>query len=393
MYKLVLVILLSVVILTGCVASVNEGAVAVAEENRVDSEDEDLTKANYGFISAKDVVADMGTGWNLGNTLDSWDVKQYTSKYINLKKSDYQIMAVKYYETLWDNPVTTKEMIKKVAEAGFRSVRIPVTYYNHIDSQGMIDKAWLVREKEIVSYVLDNNMYCIINIHHDAGKGSWLRADLDTIKEQKANLETIWTQIAKYFKDYGEKLLFEGFNEILNTEDAWNNAGDDSYEAVNQLNQKFVDTVRSTGGNNTERNLIVNSYAAGNSEDILNAFVIPADSEKNHLIGEIHYYSKTVEDLDKIKIRLGRINKVFTDKGIPAIIGEFASENDWSEVDSIAYIKRFMTEAKVNNFAVYWWDRGGKHDTNTRQTETLLDRNNLTWYSEDLLKAVLLDEN
>ena len=120
-------------------------------------------KIRSDYSDATEMVKAMQVGWNLGNALDS----------INGSKGN----SVKGTETCWGNPVTTRRMIDMVAEAGFKTVRVPVTYFGNSDWDANIDKEWLDRVQEIVDYVLDDNMYCIINIHHDTGKGAWISPD------------------------------------------------------------------------------------------------------------------------------------------------------------------------------------------------------------------------
>ncbi|WP_455718313.1 cellulase family glycosylhydrolase, partial [Anaerosporobacter sp.] len=297
-----------------------------------------------------------------------------------------------YYETLWGNPVTTRSMIEEVAKQGFKAVRIPITYYDHMDSSGIIDPDWLNRIAEVVNYVIDNDMYCIINIHHDTGEDGWIKAEYSELEENKERLHSIWKQIAIYFMNHSDKLLFEGFNEILNNENQWDNASEDSYKAVNELNQEFVDTVRDTGGNNKNRNLIVSTYAAGAGKEIVDAFELPEDIVKDHLIAKVHYYSNLEGEKDMANV-MSTLNDKFIKSNTPVIIGEFATWNNWEESKAIQYMKTFITEARAYNYAVFWWDRGNEYETDKSQTETLLDRNNLTWYDKELVNALIEESN
>ena len=183
--------------------------------------------------TAVELVEDMGLGWNLGNALDStntWDSSLTPSK----------------IETAWGNVVTTENMIKEVKKAGFNTVRIPVTWWdmtgksgaaNMNSFDGTVGDAYLARVKEVVDYCIDNDMYAVINTHHDE---DW---EKDTSKI--GTFEKLWTQIATYFEGYDEHLVFEGMNEVnFSTSDAMT------------YNQAFVDTVRATGGNNKDRLLI-----------------------------------------------------------------------------------------------------------------------------------------
>lgn len=141
-------------------------------------------------------------------------------------------------------------MIHAVKEAGFQTVRVPVTYTDHIDENGEIREEWLERVKEIVDYVLDEDMYCVINVHHDTGNNGKITADPAALEENQKRVRDRWTQIATYFQDYGQKLVFEGLNELLDQNNNWECQGEEYAETANQLNQTFVDTVRSCRGNN-----------------------------------------------------------------------------------------------------------------------------------------------
>ena len=171
-------------------------------------------------------------------------------------------------------------------DAGFNAIRVPVTWYPHMGvkvndlnwdlsawNPTQVDAAWMARVKEIVDYVVNNGMYCIINVHHDTGAATtaWLRASTDNYNKYKDTFEDLWKQIATEFKDYDEHLLFEGYNEMLDKYDSWcfasfaapgqydATSAADSYKAINQYAQSFVNAVRATGGKNAYRNLIASS--------------------------------------------------------------------------------------------------------------------------------------
>ena len=162
------------------------------------------------FESASTAVANMGIGWNLGNTLDANDAsKTWTT--------------TEQHETCWGQPVTKPELLRMMKEAGFGAIRVPVTWYQEMDSNGKVNEAWMKRVKEVVDYVIDNGMYCIINVHHDTGDGTqWLHASMTTYNNVKSKYEYLWKQIATEFKDYDQKLIFESYNEMLDDKNNWN---------------------------------------------------------------------------------------------------------------------------------------------------------------------------
>ena len=207
------------------------------------------------FESAKDAVKNMGLGWNLGNTLDANDATK-TWK------------TTEEHETCWGQPVTTPELLKMMKEAGFGAIRVPVTWYQEMDANGKVNDAWMKRVKEVVDYVIDNGMYCLLNVHHDTGADggtfkSWIKASGANYTANKAKYEGLWKQIAETFKDYDQHLLFEAYNEMLDEKNTWNEPVDktDGYKAINDYAKSFVTVVRATGGNNAQRNLVVNTYS------------------------------------------------------------------------------------------------------------------------------------
>jgi len=359
--------------------------------------------------TAFDIVRAMGAGWNLGNTLDSIDNRK-RGIVSNLRDD---IPAVLFYETYWGNPVTTPEMIASIAKMGFGAVRVPVTWTDHLDEDFNIRPEWLERVEQIVNYVLDNGMYCIINMHHDTGSGSWpwLRADMDNIEWMEEKLAIVWTQIAEHFKDYGEKLLFESFNEILDARSRWGNAGIAAYNAVNRLNQAFVSTVRGTGGNNAERYLVVKTYASGaRTDDIVEAFALPFDSAEDRLIVSVHYYGNHgfvwhQEDVNwttaypewtprrdgmPVEQVMKRLYDNFVSKGIPVIIGEFGAMNKNNTTDRISYAAHYVETAKQYGIACFWWDGGGRFANAESVTSmALFDRYANQWFFPEIAEAIV----
>lgn len=343
--------------------------------------------------TAGEIVNSIKVGWNLGNTLDShgeW-IEQYTAG----QPSDF--------ETAWGNPVTTKAMITAVKEAGFNAVRIPVTWDQNIeDEKGFqIKEEWLRRVQEVVDYVIDNDMYCIINVHHDTGDGAWLHASADNIRKNEERFRAVWTQVAGYFAEYDNRLLFEGFNEMLDEDNNWNSPKEEGTAAINTWNQIFVDTVRASGGNNKTRVLIVNTYGAGTGAEMQEDFVIPKDSAENSIIVEMHCYApwnycspiSAGSNVQKVWTENGgeatidgilySIYHNFTGQGVPVIIGEFGACAKENEADRAEYAKYMVETAQKYGIRCFWWDDGGKMEADPETGYftgfALLDRNRLEW--------------
>lgn len=311
-----------------------------------------------------------------------------------------------YFETLWNNPLTTREMITEVKKAGFNAVRVPVTYFNHtVVSDSSIDAGWLNRIATIVDYCVDQDMYCIIDMHNDGSSTGWLRVNTSSSDAVVTKYETLWRQIAEHFKYYDEHLLFQGFNEITNKDTCWSYPGDADAEWVNSLNQKFVDTVRSTGENNAMRCLVISPYAGSYDSNIINAMKLPRDSADDRLIVSMNAYypadfSWAVEaddtsatdaqtdtaatewggaedeaDLDSF---FGTLDARFVSRGTPVMIGEFGTADKGNDAARERHAAYFVTTAKKYDIPCFWWDAGD-----------LLLRRSLTWSFPDIVNAMV----
>lgn len=347
------------------------------------------------FETASDAVANMRLGWNLGNTLDS-NSGDLENMWIE-KWTDRTPIA---YETAWGQPVTTPELFKMFKEAGFNAIRVPVTWYPHMEAKmdndlkwdpvadpigTRIDPEWMKRVHEIVDYIVGEGMYCILNIHHDTGAATthWLIAGEEEYAREKDRFETVWTQIAEEFRDYDEHLLFEGYNEMLDPYDSWCFASfatsskynatvaASAYKAINNYAQSFVDAVRATGGNNAERNLIVSTYGACSGEgtwnthlqDPLKQMQLPADRVSDHIIFEVHSYTGLGSGLSSAKSSVTKmmsgLKSNLASKGAPVIFGEWGTDNgdDYTNRrdNMVAFLRYFVEQAKANGFGTFYW--------------------------------------
>ncbi len=330
-------------------------------------------------VSPADMVADMRVGWNLGNTLDA-EGSGLSS------------------ETCWGNPKTTKEMIDAIVDAGFNVIRIPVTWEGHFGSAPdyKIDEAWMNRVQEVVDYAFERDVYVIINCHHE----DWHFPSEKNKEQASTILQALWTQIAEHFRDYDEKLIFEGLNEPRKkgTNMEWNGGDYEGKQVVNHFAKVFVETVRATGGNNTIRNLMVTGYAASNNKDTLKALRWPKDS---HIIVSVHAYTpydfslnttgtsewdieKDTKDIDYL---MQTIDEVFLQKGTPVIIGEFGALNKENEAERVEWVTYYLTKAKEIGVPCIWWDNGSFQGSG--ENFGLLNRKELTYPYPDLLKAIM----
>jgi len=336
-----------------------------------------LLEAKNDSLTAAEVVKEMKIGWNLGNTLDSCDYTKW-----GIEREDNS--AIERYEQYWANPITTKEMIDEIKAAGFNAVRVPITYYDHIYEDGTIDQKWLDRIEEIVNYVLDNNMFCIINVHHDSGlcdRGSWIVCNNAEIEENKANVALLWNQIATRFKDYDYRLMFQGLNEVVNkpVNYDWVTGYRDTL-AVLELNQAFVDTVRATGEKNTNRVLIVSTFGAITDDQKLQRFNLPVDIVEDRIILSLHDYATSASGINNL---MNRINEHIVSRNIPVIMTEFGSTSSQGLTieQRTERANNYIAKAKELGITCFWWDDGGSY--------ILLNRRTLSWRFPDVLMGIM----
>lgn len=340
-----------------------------------------ITAGSDSFENASSAVDNMRVGWNLGNTLDS-NSGDTTNMWIEW----WTAGTVKNYETAWGQPQATQELIDMFKDAGFGTIRVPVTWYPHIDDDGNIDSDWLERVHEVVDYVIDDGLYCILNVHHDTGAANthWLIADGDTYSNVKEKYSKLWTNIANEFKDYDEHLLFEAYNEMLDSYNSWcfasyatstyynSTVAADAYAAINNYAQTFVDAVRATGGNNAERNLIVSTYGGCSGEgtwsshlpDPLKQLTIPTDDAEDHIISEVHMYptlQATAEaTMESVTQCFNSIKTNLVSKGVPVVIGEWGTSDsggDYSDNTEVfaEFAQQFVELAKDYGYATIFW--------------------------------------
>ncbi len=328
------------------------------------------TALPYRVLTGEQLTQEMGMGWNLGNTMDG-----HTGFTPN--------------ETLWQNVRTTKELMKAVHDLGFNTVRIPVTWGTMIDDENgyAIDEKWLGRVQDIVDYAIEQDMYVIVNIHHDGAEQSgWLRIATDDKDALKAKFGGVWKNISERFKDYDEHLIFEAMNEVRG--EGMSLAEENG--VIMELNQIFVDTVRGTGSNNAKRWLCVcGKYNVIDS--LVNAnggFRLPEDSEGRIMLSA-HCYTpwtfcgtESTGDSDYTPDELAKTNEKelsaleqFTSKGIPVIIGEYGCINKDNSEDRAFYLEGMnRIYEKYDLIGIYWdqgwYDRSQKPD----YSFTVIDR-------------------
>lgn len=344
-----------------------------------------LPAKNNGMrnMTTMDLVRDMGIGINLGNTFEACG--DWIAEW-----SDNNPSA---YETAWGSPVITKEMIEGMADEGFGVVRVPVAWSNLMGDNYTISADYDARIHEIVDWVIDADMYCIINIHWDGG---WVNTFPDNKDECMRRYETMWTQIADSFKDYDDHLMFESQNEELGWESVWNPWGGtegkaESYGLVNEINQKFVDVVRASSSNNPQRHLLISGYNTGIDRTCDPLFKMPEDPA-NRMAVSVHYYTPagfailededaswakarstwgTEDDFKELYEQMDMMKTNYIDKGIPVIIGEYGCPTKGKEPDSVRLFLSSVCKAAYERqlCPVLWSTPGGHYNRDTCQLE------------------------
>ena len=317
-------------------------------------------------MTAQELVVDMGFGWNLGNTLDVCQADRDGDGVVN----EHVDEGEKVDETLWGNPPATKELFEALKESGIKSVRIPVTWRDHMDENYKVDEEWMNRVEEVVGYAYDLDMYVILNIHHDGGGdpqfGAWISNAQDDKEETMKKYVTLWEQICERFKNYSDLLVFESMNEV-----GFDRISeDDAYALLNEFNQTFVDTVRASGGNNEKRHLLIAGYWTDIVKTCDGRYSMPADTIDDRLILSIHYYTPwefcttninytwgTTDEVNQMKNLFGRLKETYVDKGVPVIIGEYGvGGNEFSSC--IYFIENVCKLCHDYQMAPFFWDNG-----------------------------------
>lgn len=340
------------------------------------TEDKPQNTESAGFRKSSEIVNEIKVGWNLGNSLDSYDTNKTG-------------IAT---ETGWGNPKTTEDLIKSVKNAGFNAVRIPVTWGEHMDGD-TIQSEWLDRVQEVVDYAYNNDMYVILNMHHD--DYIWFDPTEEEYSGDSARLKKIWEQISEHFKKYGDRLLFEGMNEprTIGSDNEWMGGTAAERAVVNRYLQDFVDTVRASGGNNAERSLIVTAYGACAEEVSMNDIIVPNDK---NIIVSLHYYapwkfssgeSTSFGDAEKSELdaKFDSMKKKFADRGIPLIIGEFGCVGVADDAVRAEYYSYYISAAKARGIKCFVWDNNVARG---KDGYGILNRTSMTW-NDTILNGII----
>ena len=339
-------------------------------------------------MTTQELIEDMGLGINLGNTFEA------TGSWVGGT-------TVSAFERCWGSPIITEEMIKGIKDGGFGVVRLPANWSNLMSDDYTISPEFDARIHEVVDWILDNDMYVILNMHHE----TWI-ADMPTNEEEcLTHYSRLWEQITESFKDYDDHLMFESLNEEGGWDSVWNQYGSstegkaEAFGYLNKLNQTFVDIVRASGGNNKKRHLLIAGYYTNIEHTCDELFVMPTDPE-NRLAVSVHYYEPSTlmileadadwgkaktdwgseSDIAKLNSLLDLMKTTFTDKGIPVIVGEYGcfGKNKTQEVKR-AYMVDVCRETYIRGMLPVLWDT----------QNTFYNRITQTYNDEEMLNELM----
>jgi len=329
----------------------------------------------------------MSPGWNLGNSLEASPG-----------------------ETGWGNPATTQALMNAVKAAGFKTVRIPVAWSFHADANDNIDAAWMARVQQVVDYAYAAGLYAIVNIHWDGG---WMQPTAAQQATVNTRIAKFWTQIAGNFKNYDDRLLFAGTNEV-NVEGVYSAPTAENCSAQNSFNQTFVKAVRATGGNNAERHLVVQGYVTNIDYTLSCNATLPTDSAASRLMMEVHYYdpynftldtdsriwqwgsiatdasaTETWADEPWTDAQFEKMKTAFIDKGVPVLLGEYAASLR-TEYDAAGTYRRYWNgyitkSAYQHGLVPVYWDNG----YTTNHQSGLFDRATGAQAFPDVIAAIV----
>lgn len=384
-------LLISIILLCSCNLGNNGG-------NTGDDTSGDRGDVSISDVNALEIVKKMTIGWNLGNTLDAIARNDITS------------------ETSWGQPKTTKDMITGLAASGIKTIRIPVSWHNHIDNTDTykINDTWMKRVKTIVDWAIDNDMYVILNIHHDDADsenfkpGEGFYPSSKGKEESEKYLKAVWTQISATFNNqYDEHLIFETLNEprLKGTSNEWwydssSAKCKDAMNILNGYNQLIVDTIRSSGGNNQTRLIGIPSLQCAVDTALSNDFKLPKDSAENAIAVAVHMYTPYSFAMDKngtstfnksgeteLAGIFKRLNDKYVSKGIPVYVGEMGAINKDNLSEREKWFKFFISEARKYGIPAVMWDNG--NSVVGDDSYGYYNRKNKNWYFPTIIKAAL----
>lgn len=356
-------------------------------------------------MTAFEITENMKVGWNLGNTLDAYAQEPDANNpkvYVPVKSAGLET------ETCWGCPEANETLFKSIKAKGFNTVRIPTTWFQHLDENDNIDPAWMARVHQVVDYAYKNGMYVILNVHHEEG---WInRPDLATAYDEiNPRLMKIWTQIATEFKDYDQHLIFECMNEprAKGTDWEWWSATPvEEADVINKLEANFVKLIRGMDGPYAKtRLLMLPGYVASSDKTFLNQIVLPENDD--FLAVSIHAYTPynftmntdeksgayhdtfTKEFSNDLAYNLQNFRDMFVDKGVPVVIGEMGTSDFGNTQARVEWTTQYFETTKKYGIPCVLWDNGQKKDAsdptqNPGEVHGYIDRKTGEWFENNL---------
>lgn len=319
-------------------------------------------------------VEDMQPGWNLGNTLD----------------------ATGDDETSWGNPRATKELIQQIAAEGYKSIRIPVTWGQHMGEAPSysIDSAYMDRVQEVVDWALEADLYVMINMHHDSWQ--WISHMEKNHDEVLAKFSAAWKQISERFKNHPDKLMFEAINEPRFT-DGGTTDKTKQYEMLKELLVSFHTIVRASGGENGVRPLVIPTRETSPAqEDLTVLYDTIQEFNDPNLIATVHfygfwpfsvniagYYKLEKDTMNDMTTTFDNVYNTLIAKGIPVILGEYGllgfdkSTGVIEQGEKLKFFENLMHVLKERKVTHMLWDNG-QH----------MNRSALVWSDPELINMM-----
>lgn len=345
-------------------------------------------------------VRDMKAGWDLGNTFDAYDDQGWFTG------------PEPTMETAWHKDKTSRELITTIKKAGFNTIRIPVSWHNHVDENDVIDPVWMERVKEVAGWAVEEGMYVIINVHHD-NNPAFFYPDSEHFERSSAYLTAIWQQMAEAFAEFDDHVILESMNEprLVGTGYEWNfNASSpecqDAAECINKLNQLFVDIIRATGGNNATRYLMIPGYCGSPAGVLTSYFRIPEDTADNRIILEVHAYTPydfalnqggytsfdltESSKLSEIGLFMNNLYKTYVAQGIPVVIDEYgAMEKNGNLQDRVNFTAYYVCSASARGMTCCLWDNNVFSGNGERFG--IINRRTCEWVCPEIVEAIMLN--
>lgn len=339
--------------------------------------------------TAAEVIGSIETGWSLGNTLDS----------INCGLNN---------EIGWGNPKTKPEMIDAIAGSGFNTLRVPVSWGEHMGSEENgypVLATYMDRVQEVVDYGINDGMYVILNCHHE--HDTWLIPGDDHIESAERQFRALWSQIAERFADYDDHLIFEGMNECrtIGSPKEWQGGTAGGRKHINTLNRAFLDTVRHSGGNNSERTCLITTYGHNDGDAALSDLWLPVGDDYVGVATHNYnpwnfcagggYATWDGSHEGEIDSMFKRLDRYVLQKGFPAIITEYGAcpkplSDDSDELNTAEVVKwaeYYTAEGKEYGIPCLLWDNG--YNGTSGERFGYLDRRTCTWNYPEIMNAVL----